>query len=119
MATIVPLSTWLTDNASQFNSQDIVWVTFVKDFKSLILANSVRHTILGDVLNIGQYNIFAYLRSLDPPQPPWLDWLTQEINGFTNDIEFKNITTIYIPSPSYISTLYQRYQTTTALPPQT
>ena len=113
---VIPLATWLTSRQSQYSFSDPLWRQFVVDYQAIIAANSVVHTLLGDVINISRNNMIGYLRYIG--QPTYLDQIVYLINNIPNDIALDEISTILIPNDDYIKTLWQLYQTTTAQPAQ-
>lgn len=110
--TISPIVALLESTIPQFSDTDPIWRQFVVDHKAVILQNSIQNNVSDEVLNICQYNINAYLRYIGVSTS--INWIIFYINNISSDIEFFNVSAVMIPPMSFITNLYDLYQTTTA-----
>lgn len=97
----------------RYDNLDKDWVQFVRDHKSVILANSVRHEPSAIYQNPYEYNLGRYLRSIQFDLSAL--WIVQYINRYDTDKDFRNISYIYIPDIDHLQNLYKTYQTRMAV----
>lgn len=83
------------------------WRLFIQDHKQLILENSVLVTISKSTIHTYKYRIEEYLKSIG--HPITLAWIVLYINNIKSNLEFKDLDSLYIPTESYIESLYQLF----------
>ena len=104
---------------SRFSDSDPNWRQFVLDHKGVILQNAEVVNIIGDVMHLVNYSIRNFLQQPQLRRDPGIDWIVRLINNLKSDIDFVDVRLLYVPQINYLTTLYQLYQTTTALQPKT
>jgi hypothetical protein len=102
----------LSQKFGTYENTDDNWVQFVKDHRSLILANSTIHEPSLVYQYPHEYNLGRYLKSIAFDISAM--WIVRYINNYDTDKDFAQITKIYIPDISHLRELYELYRTTVA-----
>jgi len=97
---------------NKYSNHDSEWERFVIDHRDYLLENSITRMISSAYMNQYQHNLKGYIRSINLDES--VIWIIRFLNNLPTDREFKNISSIYIPSMQTIIDLYEQYQTTRA-----
>lgn len=98
---------------SKYDNLDADWVQFIKDHRANIIANSIRHEPSAIYQNPYEYNLIAYLRSIQFDVTA--AWIVKYINNLDTDKDFKDISYIYVPNIKQLQELFKVYQTRMAV----
>lgn len=105
------LATTLATSNKNINNQDSRWVIFVRDHKDLIIKNSQTYECTDQDTVSYQYRFKALMvaNKIDLG----LLWVAEIINDIKKLDEVEVDRIYYIPTRTYIETLYRQYQTST------
>lgn len=102
----------INSKKSQYSFLDREWEIFVIDHKEIIKENSRIYELSADVMAMHRYNLERWLRYEKLPQE--LAPIVLFINDITSNLNFVNLSEIYVPDLNYIISLYTKYTTTAA-----
>ena len=103
----------LAIKVNETDDTDPDWRNMVRDYKTQIIDNSVQYQVSLSLMDAVAYNSAKFLRYISAKSS--LRWIMLYINDIHTDINFINLTTIYVPNSGYIDDLYTTYQTITSV----
>ena len=109
----------LVDDLAIYNTQKPFWVDidpgwrlFVSDYIDLIRANAKRYNVSAEVAESYYQDTTGLIRHIDPSIDGRRAWMARLISGYKSDIDYVAPGIFYIPTEEYVSTLYNKYQST-------
>lgn len=100
----------IANSITTYSDIDPEWKQFISDYKTYLISQSTLRTISNGYFQSVQYNMQAYLRSINYNVS--CAWIIAMINNIPNDVYFApGITMLYVPSFSIIEQLYTNYIT--------
>ena len=112
-ASITTLLTTLTPMIDQYSNTDTKWVTFIQDHLSYVISNSIIVTMTDSDRDKYKNMFVRYMR--DKGCPVDMIWIAALLNGVDDYSDFTLLNALYIPTLSYINTLYRTYRTSNNL----
>ena len=100
----------LNNKLTKLNDSDRRWATFIKDFRKEILENSYRVELTPYMVEIFRYRLNDLL--LENNVPYDIHWIIAWINGLGNQLNFQDVTHLWVPNHDFIRKLRTLYDST-------
>ncbi len=91
-----------------YGASDCDWVRFVVDHRKNIIETSITHVIDNDNKNRFKYSLFEFLQEINVDVR--FMWIIQWLNDLPSQKDFNNVSSLIIPSYTYIESLYRSYR---------
>lgn len=98
----------LLSGQSNYQPSDKRWVTFLKDHRATLLANSTKITLDPQKMNTFRYHLTELLREYS--QKPDLAWIVKWLNQIKGEWEVVELEYLLVPTDSTLDSLWDKYK---------
>ncbi len=104
---VTSFATTLISALPQYADTDSDWMSFVKDYRTLLIATATKITIDPNIMRTHRYSLRELLRR--HTVPIGMDWIIIWLNQLHGSKDVINLKTLIVPSTSEVTTLYENY----------